>query len=750
MTEKLDLEMRDHDLFEFVEDDADDIGTVESQDEKWNVLIVDDDRDVHVTTKFAIGSTPIVGRLLNFVSAYSVKECLEQLRARSDFAVILLDVVMETEDAGLKVISQIRGDLGMTNVRIILRTGQPGYAPELETISHYDINDYTAKNELTRTRLFAALTTAIRCYDQLMRLELHRTGLAKIIQATNDLLQQQGLPQFAAGLIVQLANFIGVMPEGLVCTKRCGSGSQNGDDFEVLTAAGRFRRFARMPVSMLDDESIRETLYTALERRESQFSTSSACIYFSSRHDRVYCVFLESERPIGEFDRSQLDLFCKNISICGHNIELLSQLDGAAYYDSALDMPNRNGFLRYLAQQGQSKMNSPVIALIDIDRFAVVNDMLGHSFGDQILKSLARRVYQELSGNCFVARVSGDVFAVYGEQRTLCAERLLEITQSSVTAESGEQVSVTTCIGIAPIDGEEETSEGYLKNAHIALKRAKSLGVGKCAEFTREMQTSARSHAILLNDLQHDFKANRLFLVFQPQVDINTRRPLGAEALLRWKKENGSLIPPDMFIPIAETSGMILELGEWVLHQAVAVQRELWNLGYKNLRMSINVSSLQFHHPGFVRVISDLVSTYGIDPAQIELEITESVGALGSDVVSEKIQRIKESGFSVAIDDFGTGFSSLSYLNRLNADRLKIDRSFVVNMNLSNPAESVAGFISRLGNSLDMCVLAEGIDEPAQAEALRAVGCSEAQGFYYSRPLMKDEYFAWLRRHHRA
>jgi EAL domain-containing protein (putative c-di-GMP-specific phosphodiesterase class I) len=236
----------------------------------------------------------------------------------------------------------------------------------------------------------------------------------------------------------------------------------------------------------------------------------------------------------------------------------------------------------------------------------------------------------------------------------------------------------------------------------------------------------------------------RLFLVYQPQIDLATSRVCGIEALLRWRSEDGRLIEPSRFIPIAEHSGMIIGIGEWVLRMACFQQAEITRKGFPGISMAINISVAQFRHPRFIASVQSALADSGVDPGLIELEITESVAMEEIDFLGRTLDTMKALGVRVAVDDFGTGFSSLSYLQRLQVDRLKIDRGFIVDIATDERARRIPELVIDLGHKLGLSVIAEGVETPAQAETLKALGCDEAQGFLYCRPIEPHALLEWL------
>jgi EAL domain-containing protein (putative c-di-GMP-specific phosphodiesterase class I) len=258
------------------------------------------------------------------------------------------------------------------------------------------------------------------------------------------------------------------------------------------------------------------------------------------------------------------------------------------------------------------------------------------------------------------------------------------------------------------------------------------------------MAVDIRERVRLLQALRHAIERQRLFMVYQPQLDLRSGKVCGIEALLRWRTEDGQLIPPDRFIPIAEHSGMIVKIGDWVMRMACFQQAELARHGFGQLRVGINVSVIQLRHPKFLSSLSMALSDSGADPGFVELEITESVAMEEADFISRMLDQIKALGVRIALDDFGTGFSSLSYLQRLNIDRLKIDRAFINDICSHDRARRIPELVIQLGQKLGFSVIAEGVEVQEQVDALKSMGCDEAQGYFYARPMEVRMLIEWL------
>lgn len=711
----------------------------------WRILVVDDDPEVHQATGFALAHLQIADRPLELLHAYSSAEALRLLAVEPDIAVVLLDVVMETPTAGLDIIARIRGELGLACTRIILRTGQPGYAPEIDTIRRYEINDYKAKSELTQTKLYAALSVALRTYAQLCQANQARESLQKIIDSGRRIKSYAGegrIPD-ATDLLLMLSAYFGVPPDGFL-VERAGVEAP----LLLQACAGRYTDApGQVGLPAAAATPVREQLEQCLQACCCLAGTEGMALYL--RHgqggEMAAFVHLPTTR-MQDVDLHMLDVFCTHMTVEWQNLRLLDRLHHAAYSDALTGLRNRADLVQQL-EDGRSDtacMDETVLALVDIDQFSGINDMFGHAYGDRLLQIAAQRLQRAFPSPTVLSRVSNDTFAVWGEESVVQPAALRQLFSQSFVFDDAEHV-VSVSIGAVRLrEAQGVTGADLLKEAWIALKRAKMGGHGQDAWYTLSSARETREHTRLLHALRNAFQRERLFLVYQPQVALDTGRVTGVEALLRWRAEDGRYIPPDRFLPIAESSGLIIELGARVLRDALRALQTLRGQGHEGLRMSVNVSAQQFSHPDF---LSDLEAALAQEPGSaglLELEITESVAIMGSDHVESLLHRIREHGVSIAIDDFGTGYSSLAYLDRLPVDRLKIDRSFVQVLNTQTRGARIAELVIPLGQQLGLSVLAEGVETREQADYLRGLGCHEAQGYLYAKPMPLDDLLAWL------
>lgn len=715
----------------------------------WRILVVDDDSDVHDATRFGLGSLRVFGRPLQLTHAYSGKEAMALLtECRDEFAVILLDVVMEREDAGLQLVDFIRNKLLIVNTRIILRTGQPGRAPEVETITRYDINDYRTKNELTQDKLHASLATALRSYKQLRRLDDTRRGLEIIVSAGNQFIAEQGMITFAEGVITQIASLIGVTPDGLVCVaSEEPVENKSGKDYRIIAAAGQFRHLIQKSLQEIGDEFIVGQLTQALETRQSIIQPHSATLYFCKSRDEGFAAFIDSTIPIKEVDQDLLAIFCTNISLCAKNIALVAELRRDAFIDRQTGLPNRTALVCELNNRIKlCEENELVLAIVDLDQFSAANDYLGHEYGDLLLALTAQRLRDGMPESVFLARLAGDAFAVIGGAKEVTAARLQDCFKTPFLIERIPH-PVSASVGMVVIGDSHQNGIEYVKDSYIALKRAKVAGLGQTVVFSNDVGIEARERSQLLRDLRLAFDHEQLFLAYQPQIDLNTGCVTGFEALLRWTREDGQTITPDRFIPVAEQSGLIVGIGNWLLQTSLLALQRFQGAGFPGTRMAVNISAVQLRQSDFADLLRDALHHTQSAPGDLEIEITESVAVGGLDPVIKLLHKVRETGTTVAIDDFGTGYSSLSYLDRLPADRLKIDRSFVHALARDDNSERIARSIILLGNELGLKVIAEGIENAWQARRITELGCHEGQGYFFGKPMPEDQMIQWLAQH---
>ncbi len=428
-------------------------------------------------------------------------------------------------------------------------------------------------------------------------------------------------------------------------------------------------------------------------------------------------------------------------------VEREHRITHLAFHDSLTNLPNRTYFRQALdeAMSRASRSDGRIAVLcLDLDGFKGVNDTLGHPVGDALLLKVGA-ILLDLAPDGMVSRLGGDEFAVIlngnfdDDRPRALAQRILDQLNDPLEA-SGHTIATGASIGIAISPGDGRDADVLIKNADLALYRAKQDGRGIYRFFEPSLDEQARRRRQLELDLRIALKQGQFKLNFQPIYDLKAERIGGFEALLRWEHPERGLIPPTEFIPVAEDTGMIIVIGEWVLREACRAASD-WP---EHVRVAVNVSPLQFRNPGFKAVVLQALMHSNIDPRRLEVEITESVFLDGEDVVVSLLHQLRDMGVRVALDDFGTGYSSLSYLRSFPFDKIKIDKSFVDSVASDSSAAAIVRAIVDLAVALDMETTAEGVEDEDQLVRLRGQGCGSIQGYLFSRPIAGDQVITLL------
>ncbi|MGI2328179.1 sensor domain-containing protein [Planococcus sp. YIM B11945] len=417
-------------------------------------------------------------------------------------------------------------------------------------------------------------------------------------------------------------------------------------------------------------------------------------------------------------------------------------MEDLVFYDSLTKLPNRKLFEDRLSQVlniSDAAKNPSAVLFLDLDRFKFINDSLGHHIGDEFLKLVSSRLLKHTRTTDTVGRFAGDEFAVLlphsaKEEAITLAKRLNQALAEPFEV-LGHSLSVSASIGIAFSSGTDESVDGLIRKADTAMYYTKKYGKNNYTVYTEALDQKTVYKLKLEQDLKSSIKNQELVLHYQPITTLKTGKLNAMEALIRWNHPELGLVPPDTFIPISEESGQIVSIGKWVLQTACAQNKAWQDSGHLPFKICVNISTIQLQDPNFVQTIKTVLKETELDAKWLELEVTESILMEDTEMLKENLVNLKALGLSVSIDDFGTGYTSLSYLRQFSFDRVKIDRSFVQDINNDLSGKAITSTIIALAHKLNMNVVAEGIEDDLQLTFLMEENCDEGQGYYFSRPL---------------
>jgi diguanylate cyclase (GGDEF)-like protein len=721
------------------------------------LLIIDDSPFIHSLVRARLGAEPV-----KIQSAESGARGIELARAAPP-DLILLDVDMPELD-GFEVCARLKADAATKNVPIVFLTAASTPEQKLRGLE-LGATDYIAK-PFDPAELKARVRACLRS-ERIMALERRRSRVLEMIAANRPLtdilmalveLTEQSFANACAWAVVRTGGRIEQVapnvPERFRCTllehwatldAYCGGRPEGPAADGVVCCkpstdpgAGETVRAEAAAAGLL-------TCWAVPIRPTASIAGSG-----------IFAVYHRGEPPFTDEARTLLETVAKLASVANQHRELTHQLAHLAHHDPLTGLPNRVLFEDRLAQAlaRVPRTNAQLgLFCIDLDRFKHINDTLGHDAGDAILKQFSSRASQVLRPTDTLARIGGDEFLLIvqdlagRDEANEIGRRLMECVAGPFVI--GEHtVCITASIGFALGPEHGLTAADLEKKADVAMYRAKSLGRNGCEGFAPEMLSTSADRIALEASLREAVTRGEMELHYQPQFD-NTNLLIGFEAMVRWNHPEHGLLPPGRFIPLAEETGLIVGIGTWVLDEACRQAHEWQSAGYEPVKVAVNVSAVQLERPDFVGIVVGALRRHALEPRLLELELTETLLMKAASETIDKLRQLRAMGIAISLDDFGTGHSSLAYLHQLPIDCLKTDRSFVRRVNGGEgeiDSTPVLEAILRVGHSLGMKVLAEGVEEPYQLDAVQRLGFDAVQGFYRGKPAPAHQVRHLLRR----
>lgn len=716
-----------------------------SREDQINILLVDD-RPENLLALEAI----IEHEDYNLVKAFSGEEALKCL-LKYDFAAILLDVQMPGMD-GFGTAKIIKAREKTKNIPILFITANNMDSEHIFTGYSIGAIDYILK-PFDPAILKAKVEGFIEIYKLNKKLMKQADILTEKTRELEKALLQLSTKTSELSVSEALANVISETSiDTMIVIDENGVILKINPAVKKMFYYDEIEIFGKNILSLFKSEDSRiyiKTILATIKNLNNLFGYENLKEVIAIRREGTS---FPAEIQIGKRfvqDKCLIALTIRDITKKKHYQEKIKYM---AYHDTLTNLPNRRLYNDQLTLKlnNARQSNQPLgMMYLDMDRFKYINDSLGHIIGDRMLQEIAKRLSECVRDEDFLARVGGDEFNILlpdtDRESTLeIAETILEVFKKPFYMDNYE-LFITTCIGISifPFDGED--AQVLMRNADAALYRAKEQGKNRYKVFHSGMNIQSYKTFIMQNDLRKAIERDEFALVYQPRINIESGQVKGAEALLRWKHPSWGTISPTEFIPLAEESGQIIEIGDWVLRAACKQNKTWQEAGYTPIPISVNFSAQQFLQKDLVDNIQQILSETKVCPNLLEIEITESVILGNETIILNTLNQLRNMGIYISIDDFGTGYSSLSYLKRFPVNTLKIDRSFIRDIsNDITKSHSLISTIISLAHGLNMSVVAEGVETEEQLNILRKYNCEEVQGYLYSPPVSPDEFEAFL------
>ncbi|MCB1774344.1 MAG: EAL domain-containing protein [Gammaproteobacteria bacterium] len=715
--------------------------------EPWTVLSVDDNADYQAVLSFALAGETYAGQPIELLTAQSAAEAAKLLARRSGIAVVLLDVVMEADDAGLRLVGAIRSFIGNDTVRIVLLTGQPGMAPQRDVMAKYDIDEYWCKSEMSSERLLNVVRANLRTWHHLEELKKARQGLAMIVSASRALSVPRDIRGFGDEVLRQIAKITDTAIDGIVCV-RLDAGE---DRFAVASSMGSYASLGDVAT-----EDFHEALGVPTDLRRHLVASGNWLVtdnFSAFRHEvpgepgQEFITVVKAQRPLLPDEVALLRIFNENVGTNFANVALFGRVHELAYTDRAIGCHNRHFLLSEIAGLAAAERAGHKLVMVLVDQVRDMIVSLGAEFLQKLLQTLSSRLKQTFP-DAVVARISENGFCLLMPDAARVDADFCERYFAEPLIVDGARHLTMATVSVLRLG---EFANSYPDQVLSLLESGASSARRDGKRFVTihaDYQDAIASQYALLADLRTALRERLLTVWMQPKVRLSDGKLVGMEALVRWQGKDGGMVPPGRFLPVATTTGLIEQIDWQVLDLVCEAVKELDGKGI-SVPVAFNASLSVLVRPGFFDRLLTTIRAHGISPHRLELEITESESVRRFQEISDGLKSLIDVGMGVSIDDFGTGYSSLSYITRLTATTLKVDRVFVARM-LDSPRDlSLVASIIDLGRRFDFDVVVEGVETEPQRDMLLEVGAEVAQGYLFAKPMPVSELVEWATRSRR-
>lgn len=708
------------------------------------VLSVEDDPDYQAALMNGLSALNYDGKQVEFLTASSASDAATVIAANPDISVIFLDVVMETDVAGLRLVSTIRNVIGNDLVRIVLLTGQPGMTPATDLIGQYDIDDYWCKSDLTQAHLQTIVLSNLRTWEHLSEMKEARHGMQLLLASSQRIASKSDIAEYTHSILEEIGQLLKMNSGGIVCFFH--PEEEYLEKALIVAACGEFSSHIHQYfLSAFQENIVKEAVEQANTQKAHVFQEGFSVLYFSNKEleNREYMVVVKLDRHLASNEINLLQVFCENISAGFRNVALHNKLTELAYIEPTLGIHNKNWLVREMQNMISWEREKATLLMLCMEDLAYTESVLGAKYCDQLSLSLYDYLSKFFDKTVDIALLERDTFVLIVYDNQVYNEASLEnIIHTSIEVENSLH-SLDLVVSLVKFsDFPDYDAEQLMSVGKSTLERAKYEGVSYLA-FSETLASAMFGRYELLKDLREAILNNEVRAYFQPKVNMKDNSLVGFEALSRWTHKNGNVIPPDQFIALAESSGLIEELDQQILRQSCKAINMLKNIGI-NVPISVNVAGNEIIRPNYFENFKSLLEEEGVPNEMIELEITESQIIEEKVSINRHLEALKELGVRVNIDDFGTGYSSLAYLSTLSVSTLKIDHSFVWHMEESEKDWQILKMIIELGKSLGLSVIAEGIETEQQKANLLALGCEDGQGYLFAKPMSLEDTIHWV------